>query len=70
MNQFLPRWEVDSLRIIANIYYVSQIHLVVLKITLARVVSLFSHQLKPRELEEFLTPGHTAIRRTRTTTRF
>jgi len=44
--------------------------LVELKITLALVVSLFSHHLKPRELEEFLTPGHIAIRRTRTTTPF
>ena len=70
MNQFLPHWEVDSLGIIGNIYYVSQIHLVELKITLALVVSLFSHHLKPRELEEFLTPGHIAIRRTRTTTPF
>ena len=40
MNQFLPRWEVDSLCIIANIYYVSQIHLVVLNISTSGIFIL------------------------------
>ena len=40
MNQFLSRWEVDSLCIIANIYYVSQIHLVVLNISTSGIFIL------------------------------